>query len=444
MRVDSVKVHPDGEEHVVTLPPAVTIAGTVRDDLTGALIPKFRIITGWPAKQFVNGAMTNIAQWSTIDRFWMNFSGGEYRHSFEEPVVGRVADPSYIFKFEAEGYAPFVSRVVRADEGEVRLDVTLRKTESSMITALLPDGSPAARADVGLVWPGARLELIPGGFSRNHVQDLTALLQANAEGRFRLAQNDAILRVIVAHAKGFADTTPSALSADANIRLQPWGRLEGTYLAGDKPARDRSLTLEYGGGLATISASGFKAQSDAHGHFVFPQAPPGRNKLMRVITLSSNSWTSEPVTEVEIRPGETTSVTLGASNCTVTVHLRWPDGVKRQGNWRVFASMDTSFPQLPAEVANNPQALSAWRQTPEFRALAAHARHYSLIEDMTGLWSAEDVAPGNYALAVNVVDPPTASGQGSNRAHAHATVTVSADSAGQILDLGDIVLESEQ
>jgi hypothetical protein len=351
-----------------------------------------------------------------------------------------------MFKFEAEGYAPFVSRVVQADEGEVRLDVTLRKADSAKILALLPDGSPAARADVGLVWPGARLELIPGGFSRNHVQDLTALLQADTEGRFRLAPNDAIMRVIVAHAKGFGETTPTALSTDPNFRLQPWGRLEGTYLSGGKPAGDRSLALEYGSGdLSTISSgSGFKAQSDARGHFVFPQAPPGRHKLMRVITLSSNSWTSEPMTEVEIRPGETTSVTLGASNCTVTVHLRWPDEMKRQGNWRVFGSMQTSFPQPPAEVANNPQGLAGWRQTPEFRALAAQARFYTLIEDAVGLWSAEDVAPGNYALTVNVVDPPPAGGQGSNRAQANATVTVSADSAGQTLDLGEIVLEWEQ
>src|SRR5439155_15342320 len=108
--------------------------------------------------------------------------------------------------------------------------------------------------------------------------------------------------------------------------------------------------------------------------------PPGRHKLMRVITLSNNSWTSELMTEVEIRPGETTTATLGASNCTVTVHLRWPDGMKRQAHWRVFASLHTSFPQPPAEVANNPQALAAWRQTPEFHALAAQARHYALTE----------------------------------------------------------------
>jgi hypothetical protein len=384
--------------------------------------------------------------WSTLDRFWLNFAGGEFRHSFEEPVIMIEPNPGYAFKFEAEGYASFVSRVVRAEEGKVRLDVTLRTADSSTIIALLPDGSPAAGADVGLVWLGARLELIPGGFSRHHVEDLTALLKADAEGHFSLAPNDAIMRVIVAHANGFGETTPTALSADPNIRLQPWGRLEGTYLSGGKPARDRSLALEYGGGdLATISSgSGFKAQSDAQGNFVFPQAPPGRHRLMRVITLSSNSWTSELVTEVEIRPGETTTLTLGASNCTVTVQLRWPDGMKRQAHWRVFTSLHTTFPQPPAQVANNPQALAGWRQTPEFQALAAQARHYALTENAAGLWSAEDVAPGNYALTVNVADMPPAGGQGSNRAHTHTTVTVPANSSGQTLDLGEIALQRTQ
>ena len=73
-------------------------------------MPKFRIITGWPSTQFINGAMTNIAQWSTLERFWLSFVGGEYHHSFEESVINGVADPGYIFKFEADGYAPVVSR----------------------------------------------------------------------------------------------------------------------------------------------------------------------------------------------------------------------------------------------------------------------------------------------------------------------------------------------
>src|SRR6185369_9118512 len=49
MRVDGFKARPDGEEHVVTLPPALTVAGTVRDATTGQLIPRFRIGTGSPS-----------------------------------------------------------------------------------------------------------------------------------------------------------------------------------------------------------------------------------------------------------------------------------------------------------------------------------------------------------------------------------------------------------
>jgi len=54
---------------------------------------------------------------------------------------------TFMFKFEAEGYAPFVSRVVRNDEGEVRLNVKLRAA-AKRDYCLLPDGSPAAGADV--------------------------------------------------------------------------------------------------------------------------------------------------------------------------------------------------------------------------------------------------------------------------------------------------------
>ncbi|PYJ84508.1 MAG: hypothetical protein DME22_12610 [Verrucomicrobia bacterium] len=316
MRVSGVKIRPDGEEHVITLPPALTIFGTVRDAETGASLSRFRIGTGWPNQMFLNGSMTdNGVQWSTIDRFWLSFNAGEFRHAFEEPVLGGVAHPSYVFKFEADGYAPFVSRTIGADEGEVRLDVTLQKAVSTTVTVRLPDGRPASGADVGLVSLGARLNLVPGSFSRQNLQTAGSLLTTDSEGRFRLPPDNAIVRVIVAHTGGFAEIAPAALSANTTLPLQPWGRLEGICLSGERAAIDQSLALEYGGGdFNTISAgSGFKAQTDAVGRFVFPQAPPGRHTLMPVVTLSSNSWTSMPLTEVEVRPGETTSVTVEAT-----------------------------------------------------------------------------------------------------------------------------------
>ena len=114
MRSREVTVHPDGQEHTVTLTPALTISGTVRDASNGQPIPRFRIITGWPLREFGGG--TTNANWSTIDRFWLTFDGGNFRHVYEEPVLGDQPNPEFVFKVEAEGYASFVTRVVHASD----------------------------------------------------------------------------------------------------------------------------------------------------------------------------------------------------------------------------------------------------------------------------------------------------------------------------------------
>ena len=326
--------------------------------------------------------------------------------------------------------------------------MTLEKAATTTVTVLSPDGRPAVGASVGLVSPGAWLSLKAGGLAQQPNQSPGTLLSTDAEGRFRLPPDDAISRVVVANPQGFADAAPVALCANPTLQLQPWGRVEGTYLSGGQPAPGRIVLLQYGSDDLSTLSSDVTAQTDAQGQFIIPQAPPGSHKLARVVVerLSPTSTSSQkfPLTEVEIRPGETTFLTLGASNCTVTVHLLWPEELKRQPNWRVFASLHTSFPQPPAEIANDPQALARWRQTPEFQAVAAQARHYPLTENAAGVWSTEDVAPGNYALTVNVLDLPPDGGQGSNRAHAHATVTVPANPSSLALDLGEIALQGTQ
>ncbi len=157
----SVRMRPDGTEHVITLQPALTISGTVRDATTGLPIPRFRIVTGWPVSNPIDNT-TNV-QWSTIDRFWLSFDGGKFRHTYEEPVVGGTPDPKFAFKFDADGYAPFVTRPVAATERDVRFEVTLNPAAATEITVLLPDGGLASAVDIGLVSPGSRFVSDSGG-----------------------------------------------------------------------------------------------------------------------------------------------------------------------------------------------------------------------------------------------------------------------------------------
>ena len=245
MRVDGVKIAADGEEHIIKLPPALVVSGTVRDKATGELVPRFRIGTGWPSSNFDG---TTGTQWSTIDRFWISFAGGKYRHSYEEGVISGTANRGYVLKFEAEGYAPFISRVIAADEGEVTLEVKLKAASVTTVTVLQPDGALAIGADVGFVSPGARLSLSPGGFSRQNVQSGGSLRATDGEGKFQLPADEAINRVIAAGPAGYVEVPRAALAENPIMQLQPWGRIEGMYSSGGQPAADREFLLQYAQG----------------------------------------------------------------------------------------------------------------------------------------------------------------------------------------------------
>ena len=119
MTVSDEKVPADGQEHIITMPPALTISGTVRDAATGALIPNFSLVAGFPVTNPATGVVD--ARWSSIDRFWMSFNGGKFHHVFEEPVLNSrdKPNPGFIFKIEADGYAPFVTQPVGLAEGDV-------------------------------------------------------------------------------------------------------------------------------------------------------------------------------------------------------------------------------------------------------------------------------------------------------------------------------------
>ena len=444
MQTGYIYLTADGREHVITLNPALVISGAVQDAESGEPIPHFRIGIGWPQADPIHN-QTN-GQWSSIGRFWPEFSGGQYRQTMEEAALGGVPNPGYVLKFEAEGYSPFVSRVIAADEGQVQLDVSLHRASSMVITVLDPDGRRAAGADVGLVGPGAQLRLLPGGFSRDGAGS-AALLATDDSGCFIFTTADTISRIIVADAVGYAEATPAELTNSPTLTLQPWGRVEGTCFSGGQPVAGREYLFNLFGdeGNNSIDAdfTAYKVESGADGKFTLPKVPPGKHYLVRLIRTRISpggmAWMHGLKTEVMIQPGETTPVTFGDTSYTVTANVQWPGRVCPT-NGMLNASLHTPMPPLPTGLHDHPDLIRQFYQSPEYQALAKSSQHYPMAANADGSLAAEDVPPGNYTLSVMVMLPQTDGEPGRVMSGHDISVTVPSDPPTGKLDAGTIEL----
>ena len=453
--VEGIRIRPDNEEHLIKLSKALMVHGIVWDGATGERIPKFRIALGWPERDPITG--TTNAMWSNIGRFWLDFSGGTYSKSLDEGVVGGTENRGYILKFMADGYAPYVSRVIGPDEGDVELNVTLRRAATTTVTVYNPNGRPAADADIGLVFPGSRLFLTQGGFSRQDFQPAGSLLHAESKGTFVLQPDDTVTRVIAASPEGYAETTPQALSANPTIELQPWGQLEVISTSNGKPAAGREYTLLFrGGSLDTVffDPETSRVKTDAQGRISIPQLPPGQHQLIRLYPQTTggnaHSWMNGDKTPFEIRPGETTTLNLGAMSYTVTARLQWPAGMPRLPQLRVDANLRTIMPAMPQEVMTNIAARVAFMQTDEYNAALQNAHSYPATVNADDTLSVDEVKPGEYRFSVVVGDssglnaPPSSAGAGigiKRIAQGSVNVTVPSNPPSGNLDAGIIELK---
>jgi RNA polymerase sigma factor (sigma-70 family) len=326
-----VNVQPDGTEHVVTLQAGLTVSGTVTDAATGRPIPKFRVIAGWPEHGYFNGpTLTEDAarpHWSTFKRDWHLFGNGKFHFVYDSPMVIGEPNPDYIFRFEADGYAPFVTRIVKATEGSAHFDVELASATTKEITVISPDQKVVAEIDVGFVSPGAELVLIPGGFSHETAEGgaQSALVQTDTQGQFALPSDPAVTKVVAANAQGYAEATPAELTANPVMQLQPWGRIEGRFVSNGQPLANRTLSIGFGqkSQLESIHCdwTAFQTKTDNEGRFTLAQVPLGDHEVT-LIASQGNGSAIIPLQPITITSGTTTKVTVDIANLNLPDRMR--------------------------------------------------------------------------------------------------------------------------
>ena len=395
LRSTNALARADGEEHIIKLALALTVLGSVRDAATDKPIPRFTL---------------SPSTGQSMGLIWRNgvaFKDGTFRYVDEDALVRRK-DPRR-FKFEAEGYTPVVSRELQPDADEVHLDIKMQPAVSTTVTVLLPDGAPATNADIGLVTPGENLMVLQSGLYRGS-RGRPAL---DDQGRFTLPPCEEGAWVVAAAPAGYAATTAAILAAEPTLRLQPWGRLEGTCLAGGKPAAGASFRLA---SKSPVALTLYEVEADENGHFTFPTVPPGNLTLSKWSSRGTRRPAPNALAEVVVQPGETKTMAVGAY--TATGRLRWPEGIKRQADWSILAyylQVQTAGPTGPG---------------------------HRLTETPDGALVAEDVLPGSYLVNVSVAGPLGTDGLAKTLLRAEVPFTVPTEPSSGRLDLGEIVLQT--
>ncbi len=427
LRRDHVPVRPDGTEQLIVLGPTLKLKGTVRDAAGGGLIPKFRLVLGWPDP--------NEARWSSLSRHWISFSHGVFQHSLDEPIVYNTRDPKLVVKVEAEGYAPAVSRVIRMDEGEAQLDILLRRAGENSVTVLRPDGQPAAGADVGFLSPYAGLTLSSGGFVRDGPLS-SSLVRTDAMGKFELPPEAQTNDVLITHESGSAEVAAAALMPGSRIQLGPWGRIEGRYQTNSRPVPGQELRLAFIGRTSASLSSQFKAMTDAQGRFAFERVPAGRHTLELMIPfppVQPTSWGHAPAEDVEVTPGQTTRILLGGKTYAFTVQLRWPEGLEPQPDWLTHLSLQTLLRPMAGAPADSTEAFFAARRT------AGTCRVHLLDRQPAGHWTANDVRPGRHLVQV-IVNRLGPDRRAVQQARGESWIDIPAEVPESAINLGEIIL----
>jgi RNA polymerase sigma factor (sigma-70 family) len=447
----------DGELHTIVLRPVATITGSVTDAETGTPVPSFKLTIGH-AQPWVPD--DPVPMW---DLHSQTGGGGSYKVEIEEEQVPYL-------RIEADGYETVEAEIRSTNWVEGIRDFQLKPTSvanSIRGTVLLPNGSPAAgvevalcMANVGVMLDGIAFEPRPFGNTRG-LQGSDYRRKTDAQGEFAFDPKPGAHTLVAVGSAGLGQVRCFDFSQPLEVRLQPWGRIEGNVRTRDGLWADRKVAWHRTGNLTSwktlfYESGGFSARSDATGKFTLEHVPPGDGRV-----ATDDGPETAPILSswIEVKPGQTVQVQIGGIGRPVTGRLVAPPGVEIRSwtNQVTFAQLHVEWDDyhVPKDLTGN--AIERWKlefeDTEAGRAWFRDQYSYEFKVAADGSFTIPEVLPGKYRLFVNVGQGYLGSGPDSTAsrpgedtqiAQASPRITVPDASAdnGWPLDLGEIILNA--
>ena len=297
-------------------------------------------------------------------------------------------------------------------------------------TVLLPNGKPAVDAEVALLAPGKYIALGKAAFKAYEARQEGLIVRTGNQGHFALPGMEGATAIVAINDDGYAYESLEQLKSSPQVRLQPWGRIEGTLLIGQHPGTNESVVLEsgnifYGNSELMFDLQDFQAQTDEHGRFVMTFVPPGERRIARLITTSVASQVHSAPTALIVNPGKVTDVVVGGTGRIVVgkVHI----GESAIAWERVHASLHTPLPDF-FKKQRTPEEQSRWFSEPAVKLAMKAYRVYPVIFSADGSFRAEEVPPGKYKFELTVMTGAPVSGPANVVGHFEKDVVVSESS----------------
>ena len=318
----------------------------------------------------------------------------------------------------------------------------------------LPNGQAAAKAAILLPLPGWVPIL---GDRRFEGESLSTLFHTLSDGSFVVPEIPGVRTLYVVHREGFCEFNLEDTQAPLSIRLQPWGRIEGTVTLEGKPAPHDKVGLlrgfQYPGQIVLgLSTGTFITKSDGQGRFTFEHVPPGEVQVCRLAQNRAHpkrgGWTYEGVQSVDVAAGKTTVVRYGFNGRLLKGRLVASDA-STEVNWSSspgFRFLTKSEMPEPPPGEDPSTWLTEYRHSAEGKQRQRATHQFALMIEPSGEFRIRDVPPGTYELQGDLRERigerllPFGKLLGS----VNRDVTVPESSVGQPsapLDLGDVVVQ---
>lgn len=399
-----------GAKNEIVMTPPATVHGSVLDAETNQPINSFNVI---PGIDFGQGRQVS---WMRQDR---EIRKGNADGTFE--ITFRWPYPGHKVRIEADGYLPEESPTFKIEDGDQTFSFKLRKGQGIAGLVLAPDGAPVANAQVVLVTPGAGVQTINGEIPE-YMSREAVIAKTDASGKYSFPPQTDRFALVVANPAGYAQVEGKDLSPAGELKLQPWGQIEGRALVGSKPVAEIEIQAFSQDGRYDQAAPRIhhelQAKTDANGGFRMPRVPAGHWGVGRTIR-QGDMTTVASVSRVTVEAGKAASVQVGGKGRMVIGHAEIPQALKDRDGWQFelgHASSDLPYPKVPIEdeiKSLSPQQrqerYAKWAATDEgkayqeqIRKLNEERKFYQVPVQPDGTFRIDDVEPGNYVLNLQV------------------------------------------